>query len=302
MRLLRPAKDMQIKLAKHIGFCFGVKRAVNIAVHTLAGKKNTVYASGPIIHNPQTVQSLRAKGLKIVKDINRIKRGTLIVCSHGMGPRILQRAKKRQLDIIDATCPFVKKVQDIARDLKRNGYHVILVGDKNHPEIKAIKEIVGRDITIIEDVHSVIKMKSRSKKIGIIAQTTQRRDNYYRIIEHILKTIFWGINEGFNKITLSEVRIFDTICNATLLRQQAAKALTKEVDLIFVIGGKMSANTTRLAQICCMSGVRTYHIERAEEIKESWLKGVKKIGIASGTSTPKQIINAVVEKLKNNNF
>lgn len=287
---------MQVKLARHIGFCFGVERAVKIAEEILRRKKN-VYTLGQIIHNPQTVSQLEKKGLNVIKDLNSIKSGTLLICSHGIAPDILKKAKDKGLNIVDATCPYVKKVQNVLRSLKEQGYFVVIVGDKNHPEVKALKGIIRDNALIVENEQDVLKLKPQYKKVALIAQTTQRQDKYYNIAEKMLKTCFKQDLKADSKINLSELRLFDTICTTTLKRQQAAKSLAQDVEVMLVVGGRASANTTRLAQICRLTGVPTYHIEGIKDLNLKRLKGIKKAGLTSGTSTPQQVIKEVATKL-----
>lgn len=265
---------MQIKVATHSGFCFGVKRAIKIAEKSLADTRhgNKIYSLGAIIHNPQVVERLSQKGLRVIKDIRGIKQGAVIVSSHGAPIEMLEKIRKKKLKLIDATCPFVKYAQDIVKDLKAKGYKVIIIGDKKHPEVKALLSLAGK--------------KENKEKTGIISQTTQSMSNY-------IKGIADALNEGF-----SEVRIFNTICKDTSRRQALTRRLLKECDVMIVVGGKNSANTRRLWQICKESGVNTYHIETPDELKRSYFKNKKCAGIVSGASTPDSIVKKVAQKIK----
>ena len=265
---------MRIRIAEHSGFCFGVKRAINIANNALGGSrhKNAIYSLGAIIHNPQVVDALSKKGLKVIKDIGGIKKGAVMISSHGVPLETIEKIKKKKLKVINATCPFVKYAHDIVRDLKRKGYRIIIVGDKKHPEIKAILSVAGRKIS--------------SKKLGIVSQTTQSKSNY-------IKGILEALKDDFN-----EVRIFNTICNDTSRRQRLAHKLLKECDVMIVVGGKNSANTRRLFEICKESGVNSYHIEMPQELKKVWFKGKRCAGVASGASTPDTMVDKVAQKIK----
>jgi 4-hydroxy-3-methylbut-2-enyl diphosphate reductase len=266
---------MQIKVAGCSGFCFGVKRAINIAKKALLKDKPKIYSLGPIIHNPQVVEELFKKGLQVVSSLKGIKNGIVIISSHGAPIEVLEEIKKRKINLIDATCPFVKYAQNIVRRLKREGYRIIIMGDKAHPEVKALKSL-----TLPSPING------RGKKIGIVSQTTQNKENYIKEIGKILEEDF------------SEIRIFNTICNDTLRRQLATRALLKDCDLIIVIGGKNSANTRRLWQICKESGVGSFHIETESELKREWFAGKRRVGITSGASTPDSMVENVRERIK----
>jgi len=267
---------MQIKVSKHSGFCFGVKRAINIvdAAIEKSGHKNNIYSLGPIIHNPQVVEGLSKKGLKVIKDIRPIKKGTVIIPSHGAPIETIERLKKKNLTLIDATCPFVKNAHHIVKDLKKKSYRIIIIGDKKHPEVKTLLSLAGSPI--------------KSKNVGIISQTTQTKDKY---LEEILDTL--------KQNNFSQVKIFNTICNDTSKRQRLARTLLKECDLMLIVGGKNSANTKRLYDICRGSGVDSYHIEKDSELKKRYFTGKKCIGVVSGASTPDVVVKNVVNRIKN---
>ncbi len=268
----------KIELARYSGFCFGVRRAIKLAQDAVKSKK-TIYSLGPLIHNRQEVERLRKKGIHIVENLSEIKSGTLIIRSHGIHPRLVKEAKKKGLSIIDATCPFVKKVQELTTLLQKEGYRVIVVGEKNHPEILALP-----GVKVIEKVSDVEKMRT-SKKLGVVSQTTQTIENLTEVVAALVKKT-------------SELRAFNTICGATARRQKEAYNMAHRCDLMLVIGGYNSANTRRLAEICKRTGTETHHIETPDQIKPSWLKGKRKIGVTAGASTPNWIIRKVMRKLK----
>lgn len=274
---------MQIKVAGHSGFCFGVKRAIKIARKTLRKSKHkkNIYSLGPIIHNPQVVDELKEKALNVITDIDSIEKGTVIISSHGAPKDLIQKIRKKKIELVDATCPFVKYAQDIVRDLKKRGYRVIIIGDKKHPEVKALISLAGG----VESDPSNRPKKINGKKIGIVSQTTQDKASYLRGILEILE-------DDFN-----EVRIFNTICNDTSRRQRLTRDLLKECDVMIVVGGKNSANTKRLWQICRESGVDSRHIEREEELKKDYFVEKKCAGVVSGASTPDAIVKKVADKI-----
>jgi len=265
---------MRIKVAGHSGFCFGVKRAINIAETTLKDPmhRKNIYSLGPIIHNPQVVSGLSKKGLAVTHDIDNITKGAVIVSSHGAPKGLIQKIKRKGIKLIDATCPFVKHSHDIVRELKAEGYRIVIIGDKSHPEVKALLSLAGKGV--------------KTKKIGIVSQTTQNKDDYLKGIIDLLKGDF------------SEIRIFNTICRDTAERQALAAGLLKECDVMVVVGGKNSANTRRLYQICKESGVDSYHIERDIELKKHCFTGKKRVGVVSGASTPDEMVKKVVERIR----
>ncbi|MBU4376283.1 MAG: 4-hydroxy-3-methylbut-2-enyl diphosphate reductase [Candidatus Omnitrophica bacterium] len=267
-------------------FCFGVKRAIAIAEGTLKNGRKPVYSLGAIIHNKEVVRRLAEKGLEVLKASPKtIKGGSLVICSHGIHPDRLKEAGSR-IKIIDATCPFVKNAQKIAEKLFREGYKVIIIGDKGHPEVRSLKKFTGNKAVIISNIEEASNFKSKAGKIGIIAQTTQASGDFGLIVAEILRKAF------------KEARVFNTICHDADMRQKSTKAMARHNDLVIVIGGKDSANTKRLYRICRKVGAIAYHIERETELRKSWFKGINSVGVVSGASTPKWIVDEVVEKLR----
>lgn len=270
---------MKTVLAPKAGFCFGVKRALDLAMKTAKESKKNIYTLGPLIHNPQVVEDLSEKGIKVVRDLSEIPEGVIIVRSHGVGPEVFKIANERGLQIIDATCPFVKKAQELAREFNEQGYQVIVVGDREHPEVTGIIGWTGQKGIVVETPEQALKL-STMNKIGIISQTTQPEENFRRIVSVLREKA-------------EEVKTYNTICHATRDRQDAAVELAKKVDVIIVVGGKNSANTKKLARLCSDTGTPTFHIETAEEIQKEWLEGKQTIGITAGASTPDWIIEEV---------
>ena len=275
---------MEIILAKSAGFCFGVKRATKMAFQEAESGNPDTYTLGSIIHNPQVVDKLAAAGVSVRKDVEDINQGTVIIRSHGVTLDEIDRAKKKGLRIVDATCPFVKKAQDLTTLLRTEGYFVVIVGDKEHPEVKSIISYGGKDVIVI-DSPDKLETLPKKKKIGIVAQTTQSFDN--------LKAI---VNECLGKV--GELRVFNTICGATAIRQDQSRDIALEVDCMIVVGGYSSANTNRLAEICKSIQPNTHHVEVAVELDSAWFSGVKKVGVTAGASTPEWIIDEVVKRIK----
>ena len=263
---------MEVILAEYLGFCYGVKRAIKIARENADGKSCTL---GPIIHNPQMVEHLKNEGVEAVQSLEEMKGGTIIIRSHGVGPQIYKEAEERGLKIVDATCPHVKKAQYSAKNLVEEGYQVVVIGEKNHPEVKSIFEWSQKKAIILETEEEA-KELSPCKKLGIVSQTTVSGERFKRIVNQLLEKS-------------NDIKILRTICTATDQRQAAAIELAKRVDLMLVIGGRNSANTTRLAQLC-EKYCETHHIETAAELSPEWLTRIEKIGITAGASTPDWII------------
>ena len=274
---------MEVILADYLGFCYGVKRAITIAQENASsdGKACTL---GPIIHNPQMVERLRSEGVGTVDELAEMDEGTIIIRSHGVGPKIYAEAERRGLELVDATCPHVKKAQLSAKALVDDGYSVVIIGEKRHPEVHSIFEWSDGKAAIVETEEEAEALHSCAK-LGIVCQTTFSGAKFKQIVSRLLEKS-------------RDIRIQRTICTATDQRQAAALALAAKVDLMLVIGGKNSANTTRLARICeekCL----TYHIETADELQDEWFDKIEKIGITAGASTPDWIIKEVYKKCQN---
>lgn len=275
---------MEIVLAKSAGFCFGVKRAVNMAFQAAEEDEN-ICSLGPLIHSPQLVGRLEAEGISVVNDIHAVTDESVIVRSHGITRQEEEYLHEHRLKVVDATCPFVKKAQKYAGMLGEQGYSVVIVGEKEHPEVQGIVSYVqNAQVHVAADVDSAARLPL-GKKVGLVAQTTQAYENFSSIALKLLERS-------------KELRIFNTICDATSVRQNEAHELAAAVDVMLVIGGYNSANTNRLARICREIQPHTHHIETAEEISDSWFDNVARVGITAGASTPEWIIWEVVEKLE----
>lgn len=274
---------MEIKIAENCGFCFGVKRAVQMALEAADSDRES-YTLGPIIHNPQVVGKLADKGVGSVDTLQDIPEGTVIIRSHGVGPAVYEEAKCRGLDVIDATCPHVKKAQRDAGSVVEEGMTLVILGEKDHPEVKSINLWSGNKAIIVETEENA-KNLPIVEKMGVVVQTTFSQFKFQSIID-ILET------------KSKNLKVFKTICTATQERQSSAVALAKEVDLMIVIGGKNSGNTTRLAEVCRDVGCTTYHIETATELQLAWFKDTQTVGVTAGASTPDWIIKEVIKTMK----
>ena len=280
--------SVDIKIAESAGFCFGVKIAVDSAIK--AGKElGGAYTNGPIIHNKQVVQFLEGLNVKQLTEETELKDGdTVIIRSHGVPPEVERNLKSKGINLIDATCPFVKKVHEKVRQLVKEGYFVVIIGEKGHPEVIGIlghlKDAGGKGI-VIENMEELYEKLPKRNKVGIVAQTTQNEDFFEKAVGYIASNV-------------EELKVFNTICDATSIRQEEVKKLAPTVDIMIIIGGKHSGNTNRLAQISRSLNPNTYHIEKADELKEEWFDNVKSVGVSAGASTPDWIIKDVVEKIK----
>jgi ribosomal protein S1/(E)-4-hydroxy-3-methyl-but-2-enyl pyrophosphate reductase len=275
-------KKLQVVLAKNAGFCFGVKRALQFA-EDAAKQFGRVYSIGPLIHNPQEVKRLAEKGIVGVDDLNQVEGNYAIIRSHGVKPEVFTLAKEKNISLIDATCPFVKRAQSFAKDLSEQGYSVVVVGDKNHPEVEGIVGWSNNSAVVVENPMEAITVPL-GDKVGVIAQTTQSDQNFQQVVDVLKKR-------------KENLIVYNTICHATAERQESALALAKEVDLVLVVGGLNSANTKKLARITSEAGTPTYHIEEVNDIDFSWFKGKKKVGVTAGASTPDWIIKEVLQRM-----
>ena len=261
-----------------------MKRAMDMALEAVQRHPKLLYTLGPLIHNPQAVQSLEQLGIQVRNRIEDISRGTVILRSHGVSLQELRKAKEKRLRIIDATCPIVKRAQFYAKFLQRHGYGLLIVGDAHHPEVEAIRSYLNEGVVVVEEVENAGRLGPWDK-LGIIAQTTQSFTLFKEIVSVSLEKA-------------KEVRVFNTICRAATIRQMEAVELARKADCMIVVGGYNSGNTQRLAAICKEIQPRTYHIETAHEFRPGWLAGRERIGLTAGASTPSWIIKEVGEKIR----
>ncbi len=280
---------VEIIVAPNAGFCFGVKRAVKLAEEAseLVKEGIRVFTMGPIIHNPQEVERLSKLGVKPLNGEELKEGDAIIIRSHGIPPEKERELRNKGLKVIDATCPYVKAVHEAVCQLAREGYFIVLVGEKNHPEVIGtlgyLRECGGKGIVVerLEDLKEAYKYE----RVGVVSQTTQNEKFFKEVV-------------GELALWVKELKVINTICNATSVRQEDVYKLAPEVDVMIIIGGKNSGNTRRLYNISKSLNPNSYHIETADELKEEWFKGVKKVGITAGASTPDWIINSVKDKIK----
>lgn len=280
---------MEIKIAEYCGFCYGVKRAVEMAEKAAADRINGA-TLGPLIHNPQFIAELEAKGIACKDDLDQFTAGeTVIFRSHGVGPEVYEKAEAKQLNIIDATCPNVRMAQKKAYQAAQDGYLPIIVGEKNHPEVKSIKKWAGENAIVVEYLKDISEVPQKDK-YAVIIQTTFELQKFEEILAALQKE-----REG-------EYRVERTICLATSQRQNAAMKLAGEVDAFIVIGGRNSANTRHLYELVASKCPKAYHIETAAELEQEMFRDCIKIGITAGASTPDRLIKEAIVAMENMDF
>jgi 4-hydroxy-3-methylbut-2-enyl diphosphate reductase len=278
------AGETEIVLARFAGYCYGVERALRLTGEALEGAPAPVATLGPIIHNPSVVGSLRERGVDVVDEVDDATVGTLIVRTHGVSPDVIARARSRRLNVVDATCPFVSVAQRKAAALREAGYAVVILGERDHPEVVGLEGFAGTDAVVVEDADGLPLERLLGRRVGVVVQTTQTRANLSALAAALAPVA-------------RELLVFNTVCDATEKRQSAACELAEDVDVVVVVGGRNSANTARLAQLCAAIEPRTYHIESAAELRAEWLEGARHIGVTAGASTPDEEIEATVRAL-----
>ena len=273
---------MKVIVAKKCGFCPGVRNAISTAEKILKKEKN-VYSLGSIIHNRDVVKRLADNGLKTVESIEEISSGTVLIRSHGAAPAEISRLREKGLNIVDATCVLVKRVQQIAAELDNSGYEVVVMGDKNHPEVQAVVGCAEHVIVIADelDVHKL----PRDGKLGIVCQTTQTPEYFGEMVGAIVK-------EGFG-----ELKVINTLCKEAIKRQESAVELCRKVDIMFVLGGLESANTRKLAELCKKYNSQTFHLQNWTKFDKKMGSGKSVAGVTAGASTPDWIISEFIEQL-----
>jgi small subunit ribosomal protein S1 len=275
---------MHIILVPEGGFCFGVRRAMEMA-DTAIAEHGGGATLGPLIHNQEVVSRLERQGLRPVAAPGDVRAGEVVMLrTHGTGPETVKALEARGVQLVDATCPFVARAQREAARFQEEGYDILILGEPDHPEAIGIAAHTGGAARIVESAGEAADLKLR-KKVAVICQTTQRLDALQELVRVLLPRVI-------------ELRVANTICDATSKRQEASLQVARQVDLMLVIGGKHSANTTRLAELCAETGTPTRHVETAAELQPEWLQGVGRVGVTAGASTPDWAIEELVEKLQ----
>jgi len=276
---------MKILISERGGYCYGVQRALDIAHRATSDSPGPIKTLGPIIHNPGVVRELAEAGVSPVDDLEGITGGTVILRTHGVTPEVIADAKGRGLAIVDATCPYVKVAQEKASFLGEQGYLTIILGEHEHPEVVALVANAGKKTVVVENVAELDMDMVYGKRVGVVVQTTQASTNLAALAARLAPSC-------------RELLVYNTMCNATQKCQDEALSMASKADAVIVIGGRNSANTTRLSQLCREVQERTHHIEDVGELKKEWFKGVETVAITAGASTPPEQMEAASVWLK----
>ncbi len=277
---------MKVLVAEKCGFCPGVRNAIHTAEKVLAQAHSPkqVYCLGPIIHNEDVVERLAGAGLQTVDTVDEIDAGTVLIRSHGVAPRELERLRNKGLQIVDATCVLVRRVQQIAQQLEEEGYEVVIIGEENHPEVQGVMGC-AKSVVVVADEGDLHKLPSDGK-LGIVCQTTQSPEHFGRMLG--------AIGQG----GFRELKVINTLCKEAVKRQESAISLCQKVDVMFVLGGLHSANTRRLAELCKNHNRETFHLQNWDELDKNILVGRKVAGVTAGASTPNWVIDDFVKHLE----
>ena len=278
---------MNLIKAKTAGFCFGVKRAVDTVYEQVDSCKGKIYTYGPIIHNEEVVKDMENKGVVVLRseeELDSLSEGTVIIRSHGVEKRIYDKMSARGIRIVDATCPFVKKIHDIVSRESATGAHIVIIGNPEHPEVQGIRGWAGDRVTVIQDAESAESIEfEKNERICVVSQTTFNYNKFKDLVEIIKKKSY-------------DVSVLNTICNATKERQTEAQSIAESVDAMIVIGDKHSSNTQKLFEICRKACNNTYYIQTLDDLNLNQLGSVETVGITAGASTP----NNIIEEVQNN--
>jgi 4-hydroxy-3-methylbut-2-enyl diphosphate reductase len=278
---------MEINLAEHAGFCFGVKRALNMVEDQHEKLKRPVKMYGHLVHNEEVIKELTKKNIEIINSLNQITAGTLIITAHGISPFKREKIENmKDVEVLDTTCPRVSYIHGVVNDFRKENRRILIFGDRKHQEVKGIKGAAGNNSHVFSGLTGLSKLDLHPRnKLGLVAQTTQNKDKFKKIKREI-------------SAKFSDVVIFDTICNTTSWRQQEAKKMASSHDVVIIIGSSTSANTTRLYQISKKINPDSYFVSTYKELKKNWFAGKEKVGVTAGASTPNWVIKDVMEDLE----
>lgn len=280
---------MEVRLAKTAGFCFGVRRAVDTVYEQVEQAEGPIYTYGPIVHNEIVVQELEEKGVKVLnseEELKRLTSGTVIIRAHGVGEKVYELLKQQGVNLVDATCPFVKKIHRIARKEEANGRHILIIGNAKHPEVEGIRGWCEKPAYVVESLEEAENFAlPMGEKLCIVSQTTFNYNKFEDIVEIISK-------KGYDIIVLN------TICSATEERQTEAREIASDVDAMIVIGGSHSSNTQKLFEICKKECENTYYIQSLDDLDLKTSQSIRCVGITAGASTPNKIIEEVQKHVR----
>jgi len=277
---------VEILLAKDMGFCWGVRRAIDI-MEKAADEKGEIISLGPIVHNPQVVRELEERGVRTTDDLSDGDSLPLAITAHGVGPEVLEDARSRGNEVIDTTCPIVTRSQRWAKKMAEAGFAVVIFGDPKHREVKGVLAWAGATAFAIQDGDPL--PKDLASRLAVISQTTQSPARFAEFLSRLMQ-------EHVGKI--SELRVINTLCDVTSSQQAAARELAQEVDLVLVVGGRSSANTRHLLDVCKEEGTAAHHVEGQDELRAEWLEGCERVGVTAGASTPDSAVEAVVREVQ----
>lgn len=277
---------MEVILADKYGFCFGVKRAIKITEKIAQNNPNTL-TLGPLIHNPLEISRLEKNfGVKVQEDITKLGDSkSVIIRTHGITKQNLEILQTKGVSITDATCPFVTKPQQIVEKMSNDGYNIVIFGDSNHPEVRSVMSYSVKTPIVVSDLESLQQIKKIPKKVAVVSQTTKQIEQFLQIVQYLVSNAM-------------EVRVFNTICNATFENQEATRALSQKADIMIIVGGKTSSNTKQLFYIAQNHCKDSYLVEDENDIKQEWFAGKKICGISAGASTPNWVIKNVENAIK----
>jgi 4-hydroxy-3-methylbut-2-enyl diphosphate reductase len=277
---------MEILLARDMGFCWGVRRAIDI-IEKAAAEKGEITSLGPIVHNPQVVRDLEGKGVCVTSGPLDGAAGPVAITAHGVGPQTLEEARSRSSEVVDTTCPIVTRSQRWARKMAAAGFTVVVFGDPKHREVKGVLAWAGGNALALRDGDRI--PDDLPTHLAIISQTTQGPERFALFVSNLMQK---RVGE------ISELRVVNTLCDVTSSQQAAARELAQEVDLILVVGGRSSANTRHLLKVCREEGATAHQIESAEELRAEWLQGCQRLGVTAGASTPDSAVETVVRRVQ----
>ncbi len=271
-----------------MGFCWGVRRAIEM-MEKAVQERGRIVSLGPIVHNPQVVDTLAEKGIQVASSVEGVDGASIAITAHGTGPDVFDEARSQDVDVVDTTCPIVSRSQRWARKLAESGFTVIVYGDADHREVKGVLSWArGKGIALTEEDLGSLP-EDLSSRVAVISQTTQSPARFADFVSSLLKERLDAIGE---------LRVINTLCDVTSSQQAAARELAREVDLMLVIGGRNSANTRHLVEVCREEGVVTHHIEAASGLQDKWFEGCQRVGVTAGASTPDSAVEEVVRRIQ----
>jgi len=280
---------MEIILAKEMGFCFGVRRAVEM-MEDATREQGPMVSLGSVVHNPQVVSQLKSKGLDVIATLDQVSERPVAITAHGVSESVVRELEAKNVPVVDTTCPIVTRSQQWAKRLTEDGFAVIIFGDPNHKEVRGVLGWAPGKAFAVTSIDQLGTLPDDlPTRIGVLSQTTETEGHFAEFVRALLE-------QRMDRI--SELRVINTLCNATTSQQAAAQELAHQVDLMFVIGGRESANTRHLAEVSREEGVETYHVESAGDIQPDWLAGHERVGVTAGASTPDDAVDAVVSRLR----